>query len=215
MLKRINAPEALINVARMALAPSKTSIHINGTSPFIFNSVTGVKQGCPERKEKRREEKRREEKRREEKRREEKRREEKRREEKRREEKRRGGGVAVVAVAVWRWWRRRCGSGVGGGGVMVVVVEEERKGERGKRKGEKEEREKIEKRREEKREEERRRTENDTVCQEIKFSPLAIKQSLKRLNLISIQAVYLLYFNKIIYCIFLLIFIHKSKYLMF
>jgi ribonuclease HI len=47
MLKRINAPEALINVARMALAPSKTSIHINGTSPFIFNSVTGVKQGCP------------------------------------------------------------------------------------------------------------------------------------------------------------------------
>ena len=47
MLEKINCPKHLRNIANLALAPSKTTIHINGAKRVEFIAVTGVKQGCP------------------------------------------------------------------------------------------------------------------------------------------------------------------------
>lgn len=46
-LSLLNYPANLINVAKLALSPSMSTLYHNGTSPVNIQSVTGVKQGCP------------------------------------------------------------------------------------------------------------------------------------------------------------------------
>lgn len=47
ILTTLGFPPNLINVAKLALSPSTSIVHLDGVAPKLIPSLTGVKQGCP------------------------------------------------------------------------------------------------------------------------------------------------------------------------